>query len=1205
MVRKKKSGVSLPLGGGGFNLPETEERVLAFWRAERIVETSLTSRAGEKNGKRCEFVFYEGPPSANGRPGMHHVISRVFKDVILRYKTMRGYFVPRKSGWDTHGLPVEIAAEKELGLASKKDIDAYGIAAFNRKCREIVWNYLDEWTRFTDRIGFWLDLKNPYITYKNDYIESLWWIIAQFAKRGLLYKGHKIVNWCPRCGTGLSSHELAQGYKEVTDASVYVKFKVKPGKKPTKTKANNNFSILAWTTTPWTLPGNVALAVGARIRYAIVRFDGEYLLLAKDLIARVVPGAEVIQEMEGRDLEGLEYEPLFDVPFLNAEAAYRVYSADFVTTADGTGIVHTAVMYGEDDYALGIKLGLPTRHTVDESGRFVQEVPDLAGMQVKAQETEEAIFAHLKKKNNLLRIEHYTHEYPFCWRCETPLLYYARTSWFVAVNKVRSKLLQNNEAVTWIPEHLKRGRFGEWLKEKKDWNFSRERYWGTPLPIWECAACGMYETVGSIAELGAKTGSPRNKYWVMRHAYPESVMLGVIDSGQGHFDLTPRGVRQAHRAGGALRKEKIDVIVSSNILRAKETATILSEETGAPVVYEPRFREIYLAGLSGKKARAYYDLIPNLRDRFVRKPEGGESLTDVRARVWAGLAALEKKYKGKKILIVSHEYPIWMMMQAAEGWDEDRALQEARTRRDHFVLPAEIRRLAFVPGPRNEMGELDLHRPYIDAVAIPCATCGKKMMRVQEVADVWFDSGAMPFAQAHFPFPEEGVGSGAPCAAKQAMRRLAYPADYICEAVDQTRGWFYTLLAVGTLLGEGTPYKNVISLGHINDKYGRKMSKSKGNVLDPWEIMGKYGIDAVRWYLYAATPPGEPKNFDEAELVKTFRRVHLILYNSFVFYETYGKKIQNTKTPVGGGSASGGETQSPSPKHVLDKWILARLGETIRGVTARLDVYAVREAALLIEVFVDDLSRWYIRRSRMRFQPDRRKGGAAARDDYAAASATLGYALRTLSLLIAPFMPFYAEALYGSLDAGGDSRSVHLADWPKAGKELKNNGILAAMEDVRALAALALAARAAAGIKVRQPLAEAKIRSEKLEGKEEFLRILADEVNVKCVVIDRGIKDPIELDMRITDELREEGMLRDLVRAIQGLRQEAKYKPKDGITLFVSAAPAVQNILAREERTIRSEVGAKSISLKRNEKCDAHIETRLDTENIWIGIKKS
>jgi isoleucyl-tRNA synthetase len=1163
-----------------FSLPAIEEKVLAFWSEHNIFAHSIGNRKGKKR-----FVFYEGPPTANGRPGIHHVLARAFKDVICRYKTMRGFSVPRKGGWDTHGLPVELEVEKQLGLKSKKEIETYGMAAFNRACRESVWKYKDEWEKLTARIGFWLDMEHPYVTYENPYIESLWSILASVWKKKLLYKGHKVVPWCTRCGTALSSHELAQGYRSVEEESVYLKFKLKKGQKfgaKKQYETKDSAYILSWTTTPWTLPGNVALAVAPKVQYAAVRVDGvpELFILAESLVDSVFRGQAIerVHDLDGSALVGLEYEPLFDIaPLAKEKTAYAVYPADFVTTTDGTGVVHTAVMYGEDDYRLGKEVGLPEFHTVGLDGRFVEEVPGLAGMPVKTPESDAKIFAHLKAKKFLLKTEPYTHDYPFCWRCQTPLLYYARDSWFIRMSALRAKLQKENETINWVPEHLKEGRFGEWLREVKDWAISRERYWGTPLPLWVCDACGHTHAVGNIAELEEKLPQSTNRYILVRHGEAENNVRQILspwpETEPHHLTLTGRV--EVEDTAKKLSREHVDVIISSDLTRTKETAEIIAKATGAHVVFDERLRERNVGFLDGEPISAYRAQFPSELDRFEKRPRGGESMTDLRARGFAFFKDAEQRYHGKTIVVVGHGDPLWMLRAAMQGWENRELVTEGTAAYEGYPKKGGAAEVVLRNVPRNELGELDLHRPYIDAVTFPCRECGKgTMKRIPEVVDVWFDSGAMPFAQAHFPF-ETPAG------------KLAFPADFISEGIDQTRGWFYTLLAIGVLAGKGTPFKNVISLGLVLDKNGQKMSKSKGNVVSPWDMVGKYGADAVRWYFFTVNPPGEPKNFDEAELGKVVRQFILLIYNSFVFLETYGAGAKAAKVA--------------KPTNVLDRWVLSRLNRTIVTATAAFDAYDVGTAGRAIGDFAGDLSRWYIRRSRRRLQrPD---PSAAGKADYAAAVWTLRFTLTELAKLLAPFMPFFAEALWKSL-SGDAKASVHLEDWPKADKKYIDAELESAMAEVRRVASLALAVRASAGRKVRQPLASLTLNTTLLKGKTDLLEILQDEVNVKEVRFDTKGKDNVALDTTLTHELEEEGCLRELVRTVQGLRQDAKLEPKDEVSLYLEMPDELQHVVEANKQVFLRDVKASSVEYKRGRLITAELETKLDEWTIWVGLQK-
>ncbi len=964
------------------SIPEREEEILAFWNEHKIFEQSLA-----KNRKGKTFVFYEGPPTANGMPGIHHVEARAFKDAVLRYKTMQGFSVPRRAGWDTHGLPVEIQVEKKLGFKTKHDIENYGIAKFNAEAKKSVWEYKEVWEHLTERMGFWVDLKHPYITYETSYIESLWWIIKEFWKKSLLYEDFKVVPWCPRCQTGLSSHEVGLGYQEDTDTAVIAKFELQdePGT-----------YVLAWTTTPWTLPGNVALAVNPGLQYLKVgpNRKGETYILAEKIalqpntILGKDPFAWSLLEanrqqyvlMGGDELSGKKYKPLFDVPeFKKSENAYKIYPADFVSAEEGTGVVHTAVMYGEDDYQLGKKVGLPTFHTVTEDGKFIQGLGVLSGLHVKAPETTKEILEILGDK--IFHQESYQHEYPHCWRCSTALLYYARKAWWVRTTAVKKQLIANNEKVNWVPEHLKHGRFGEFLRDVRDWCFSRERYWGTPLPIWKCEKCGKIEVIGSTDELKQRAGAL----------------------------------------------------------------------------------------------------------------------------------------------------------------------------------------------PQDEKKEINLHRPYVDEITFSCASCAGIMYRVPEVADVWFDSGAMPFAQNHYPFNKK--------------EKLAFPADYICEGVDQTRGWFYSMLNVTTLLGRAAPYKHVISMGILLDGNGEKMSKSKGNIVVPQEMADKYGMDALRWYFFTINAPGDEKRFDEKDVALRQRGFVATLWNSFVFFDTYITKITNHKSQI---------TKS---KNILDRWIIAKLNVLVAEVTGDLDAYDLVGAARAVDTFtVNDFSQWYVRRSRRRFQHPE---SAQEKNE---AAATMGEVLASLAELAAPFTPFIADAVYHGLrkKMGLKEESVHLRKWPKSAKRKAQSEKLAEdMDTVRMIVTEALKLRAEAGIKVRQPLAKLQIINYKLQ---KVLReLIRDEVNVKEIVFG----DEMRLDTTLTPELREEGMVRELARNIQEMRRDMGLKPKDMIRCQFAGDVAIENAVSRLQKQLQKDINAKTIVVggkSASGRIKAEREIEVDGKKVWVGV---
>ena len=841
------------------SFPDLELEVLERWRERDVFNASMRRREGGP-----EFVFYEGPPTANGMPGSHHVLARVFKDIFPRYKTMRGFHVARKGGWDTHGLPVEIQVEKALGLKSKTDIEAYGIEAFNQQCRESVFTYLEEWNRLTERIGFWVDLDDAYRTLDPTYIESVWWALKQIWNKGLMYEGHKVVPYCPRCGTALASHEVAQGYKDVVDPSVYVRLAVIDA---AEGPVRAGDELLVWTTTPWTLVSNAAVAVAPELTYVRARSDGRVVVVAEALAGRVLGDEhEILERFAGARLEGVRYEPPF--AFIASgeygPRGHTVLLGDFVTADDGTGLVHTAIAFGEDDYALGMQYGLTVVNPVRLDGTYDERVGPFAGRFVKDADLD--LIADLQARGRLLRHVDYEHSYPHCWRCGTPLLYYAKPSWYIRTSAVRDQLMASNEAIAWHPPHIKHGRMGDWLENNVDWALSRERYWGTPLPLWRCEE-GHVHCVGSLEEL--------------------------------------------------------------------------------------------------------------------------EELSGVRLA--------------------------------------------------------------------------DPHRPYVDDVGFPCPQCTRRMQRVPEVIDVWFDSGAMPFAQHHAPFEHEG-----------RFARM-FPADFVCEALDQTRGWFYSLIAVGTLLFDRAPMEHVVCLGLILDESGQKMSKSKGNIVVPWDVIDRFGADAFRWYFFTSKQPWDGYRFSEEAVGEGVRLFLKQLWNTYAFLQTYAPE------------ASGSETE-------LDRWILSRLSGTVSEVTTRLDDYDATFAGRAIAAFVDDLSNWYVRRNRRRFWT----GDAVAFD-------TLRTCLLTVSQLLAPFTPFVADELWEGLEGGGDS--VHLSDWPSAGP--RDEALEADMAIARDTVRMGLGARGASKLKLRQPLREAVVvaAGRERDAIERFAEVVREELNVKTLRFVAGAEE--------------------------------------------------------------------------------------------------
>ena len=846
------------------NFVEREKEIIAFWKENDIFEKSVKKNEGGE-----EFSFFDGPPTANGKPHIGHILTRVMKDIIPRYQTMKGKHVLRKAGWDTHGLPVELEVEKSLGMDGKQDIEKYGIEPFIKKCKESVWKYTDEWRKMSDRVGYWVDMDNPYVTYHDDYIESVWWALKEIHKKGLLYKGHKIVPYCPRCGTALSSHEVAQGYKDVKETSVVARFKV---------KGRENTYILAWTTTPWTLPSNVALCMNPDETYVEIEADGARYIMAEALVPNFFENYTLIEKRTGKEYEGTEYEPLFSYSVGSfREKAFYVVCDTYVTLTDGTGVVHIAPAFGEDDYKVGRRYNLPVVQLVNERGCFDERCPELNGLFAK--KADKVILDMLEEKGLLFKKLPFEHSYPFCWRCDTPLLYYARSSWFIEVTKVKEHLIAANRSVNWMPETIKEGRMGNFLENVIDWGLSRDRYWGTPLPVWVCPDCGAIEVIGSKAEL----------------------------------------------------KEKCGV-----------------------------------------------------------------------------------------------------------------------------------------------KGDIELHRPYLDELTCACPKCGGKMKRTPEVIDCWFDSGSMPFAQYHYPFENKD------------LFEETFPADFISEAVDQTRGWFYTLLAISTILFDRAPFKNCIVLGHVNDKDGVKMSKHKGNVVDPWSVLDKQGADAVRWYFYTNSAPWIPSRFGAEAVSEVQRKFQGTLWNTYAFFTLYAEidKYDPSKYDL-----------KKCRLSLMDKWVLSKLNTLVRNVDQMLAAYNITDSARAIQDFSDVLSNWYVRRGRDRYW------GSEMTEDKAAAYTTLYTVLVTLAKVAAPYTPFMAEMMYQNLVPAffpSAPQSVHLCDFPAADESFIDPALEKGMADVLDVVALGRAARNSGSVKNRQPLSEMLVASNRplsIEG--ELMAVALDELNVK------------------------------------------------------------------------------------------------------------
>lgn len=1150
----------------------TEEKILAFWEEKDIFKKTL-----EKESPQGEFVFFDGPPFATGEAHYGHAVPGTVKDVIPRYKTMRGYHVRRRWGWDCHGLPVENLIEKELKLASKKDIIDYGIGKFNEAARASVMRYADDWRRVIPRLGRWVDMENDYRTMDTTYTESVWWAFSELHKKGLIYEGFKSMNLCPRCETTLSNFEVSQGYKDITDISVYVKFKV---------KGKENTFFLAWTTTPWTLPGNVALAINPDITYTTINVKGENIILAQERLSVVKEEYAVVSTVKGSELVGMAYEPVFpyyaqDEKLVNKNQGWKVYGASFVTTTDGSGIVHIAPAFGSDDYELSLVHKLPFVQHVTTHGVFKSEVTDFAGMEVKPKNTPEEkdkhqkadieIIKYLARTGNLFAKEKIIHSYPHCWRCDTPLLNYAASSWFVRVTEIRDKLVKENEKVAWTPSEIGEGRFGNWLKGARDWAISRSRFWGAPLPVWKDTVTGEYEILSSIKELASRS-TARNTYFTVRHGEAENNTLSVVSS---HADnphhLTALGKEQARKAGEWLKNKGIDMIFVSPFIRTQETASIIAEVIGLSsdkIMTDIRLKELD-AGVWNNKPFA--DFLKNFAhaNRFDTRPEGGENYVDIKKRMGDMLYDLESRYEGKKILIVSHDSPLFLLRSAAQGLDQEQSLA-LRGSDDHYNHNAEPQELVFSPLPHNENYEIDLHRPYIDDVKL-VSKKGNPLVRIPEVFDCWFESGSMPFGESHYPFEKDEFDPHIGLS-HFFKKSKGYPADFIAEGLDQTRGWFYSMLVLGVGLFGSSPYKHVIVNGLVLAEDGQKMSKSKKNYPDIRLMINKYGADALRYYLMAS-PLVHAQDFCFSEKgVDEVVKKHIGRLNNVVtFYEMYAQK----------------GLSSVQSTHPLDIWIRTRVSELTREVTQHLEVYAIDKATRPFADFIDDLSTWYLRRSRDRFK-------SSDAEDKAMALSTTRDVLLDVVTLLAPFMPFVSEDIYMRIKGEGDEESVHLRSWPQvAGYDEK---ILTTMSEARKIASLGLEARMRAKINVRQPLARLTLKNS-LDLN--LVPIVEDEVNVKEIRIDPQQNEELVLDTVITDILKEEGTLRELMRAIQDLRKEKGLTIHDRALLKVETDERGTKLIEKAKTEIVNTTTLKDIiftTLSGDMKSVGDISVKIDIE---------
>ena len=1115
-------------------IAQKEEEILAFWQENKIFEKSL-----EKTKDAKPFVFYDGPPFATGAPHYGHLVGSVMKDVIPRYQTMKGRFVERQWGWDTHGLPIENIVEKELGTKNKKEIEEIGIGKFNKLCREKIFTYIDVWNKFIPRFGRWVNMDNPYITMESTYMESEWWAFKKLFDKDLIYKDYRSMHICPRCETTLAQAEVAEGYKDIKDIAVTAKFEL--------VDEPNTF-VLAWTTTPWTLPGNVALAVGEDIDYVQNKDD---LIFAKSLLEKIEGvSKEIKKEFKGKNLIGKSYKPLFDdyandEKLLNRENGWQIYGADFVTTESGTGVVHIAPAFGEDDMELGKKEKLPFIQHVGMDGIIKTEVKDLAGLSVKPkddssnpsgqahQKTDVEVLKILAQKNLLFSKEKYEHSYPHCWRCETPLLNYATSSWFVAVSKIKKDMLEKAENINWQPKHLKKGRWHSWLQNARDWSISRQRFWANTIPVWENKEGDKRLVIGSVEELKKYIKKSGNKYFIMRHGEAEQNIKDLINSDPKNvFHLTKEGERQVAMAAQDIKSEKVDLIISSPFERCKETAKIIQESLGLSddkIIYNESIGELQAGSeYEGQTWADYLKFFKNHKERFERAPTGGETLRELNKRVGDFLYILEKGYQNKNILIISHDGVLRAMQDVALGADfkvHIKMKEEVGYRSEY----AEYRKLNFIPLPHNENYELDLHRPYIDEIEL-FDDKGRVFKRVTDVLDTWFDSGSVPFSSYHFPTENK----------EKVESRI--PADFIAEGLDQISKWFYYQHIFGVGLFGKQVFNNVIVNGIVLAEDGKKMAKRLQNYPDPTDIVDKYGADSLRYYL-ASTPvvKAEDLNFSEKGVDDVSKKIIAKLENVLSFYEMYRP------------SAEIAEVESKkhiqlTAHHILDKWILARLNELHREVTSSLDDFNIYNATRPILDFIEDLSTWYIRRSRDRFKSEDIEDAVSIKDRNDALVAT-HYVLLNLVKCMAPFTPFFADYVYLKLKSSEDPESVHLCDWSEEGKI--DEEVLKNMKEVRKVVSIALEKRIASSIKVRQPLSELKIKDKKLEGKEEYLELIKDEINIKNITFDNKLEEEVELNTEITLELQKEGNTRDLIRAIQTLRKEKSLTPSEAVTLLV------------------------------------------------------
>ncbi len=1141
------------------NMPKTisqkEQEVLAFWQENKIFEKSIETPAS--NAPKGNFSFYDGPPFATGLPHYGHILAGTIKDAIPRYQTMKGNTVRRVWGWDCHGLPIENLIEKKLGLKSKKDIEDYGIDKFNKDANDSVLQYEEEWKKVVPRLGRWIDMDSPYKTMDASYTESIWWAWKTLYEKKLAYEGAKMMHICPRCETTLAQSEVGMNYEDVTDLSVTAKFELvdEPGT-----------YVLAWTTTPWTLPGNTALAVNENITY--VKIEGHqavklgeekvdmkhyFFILSKKIYEeqsveglsytdkRLFQGyvCEVVEEFTGDKLVGKSYKPPFtyfeNTDIENKENIWKIWHADFITEEAGTGIAHEAPAFGAEDMELAKANNIPIIKHIKMDGTFIPLITDFAGMKVKvagdSQSADIEIIKWLAHNGKLFEKHKVIHSYPLCWRCKTPLLNYATSSWFIDVPKIKSKLLSENQNVGWTPAHTKDGRFGKWLEGAREWAVSRTRYWGAPLPVWKNSDGSEIRIIGSLQELAEQSiTKPKNTYYVMRHGEALSNERSVLETkGDPNNHLTEKGKKQVIEALSFIKTLNIDMIVASPFVRAQETANIISSMLELPITTEEKIREYNMGDFDGKPAHEYLEHFGHTYLKYNTRPGNGETHGEMMNRSMSAIYDIEEKHEGKTILLVTHGGPARMMLAGGALLTEEEVLQDEQAVITTLYLGnAEVRKLDLKIVPRDETGAINLHRPYIDQVGMMDSN-SQIMKRIPDVFDCWFESGSMPFASVHYPFEN-----------KQVFDKN-YPAQFIAEGVDQTRGWFYSLINLGVGLFDKAPFEHVIVNGLVLASSGVKLSKSEKNYTDPMELVEKYGADAMRYALLSSpVVKGENLQFDDENISDVYKKCISRLENVVTLYEM--NKVEGVMSNV-------------SSDNVLDIWMISRVHELVKNSTLGYDNYLLDDATRGIGEIIDDISVWYTRRSRDRLK------GEIKNEDTRKAHETLTYTLLTLAKVMAPVMPFIAERIYKQM--GGPKESVHLESWPEDGEI--NKEVIDSMKVVREVVSLGLMKRTAEKINVKQPLLTVTFKKE-IDSK--YFNLIKDELNIKEVISNPSQEEDVILDITINEELQREGDMRKLQRALQELLKENNLSVDQVVAVQLSAVLSHDEILDLK-KTIR------------------------------------